>query len=199
MPEADFSDSIDRTVVRIAPIDEVQSDFAFWKTQPYQRRIATVEDIRREYHGWAPGAHPDFRAFVRLLNEKDVRYLIVGGSAVAFHGHPRYTKDLDLWIDRNPENAGRLIHALDAFGFGAVGLSDDDSLKPGRIIQLGRPPHRIDILTELRGVRFPDAFEGRITADIDGVPFQFIALEDLKRNKRAVGRHQDLADLENLE
>ena len=143
--------------------------------------------------------HPDFREFAASLNEHDVRYLVAGGYAVAYHGHPRYTKDIAFWIEREPENVRRLLDALSAFGFGSVGLEEEDFLEPDQIVQLGYPPNRIDLLTDLEGVDFPSAHAERVTEDIDGVPVHFIGLDDLKRNKRAVGRHQDLADLENLE
>ena len=143
--------------------------------------------------------HPDFAAFVESLNAHDVRYLVVGGYAVAFHGHPRYTKDFDIWIDATPENAKRLLDALDAFGFGALDLAISDFLEPDMVVQLGYPPNRIDLLTELPGITFKESYKSLITMDVQGISVQVIGLEQLKRNKRAVGRHQDLADLENLE
>lgn len=142
--------------------------------------------------------HPDFVAFVELLNAHDVRYLIVGGYAVAFHGHPRYTKDLDIWVDATVENAGRLLDALAAFGFGSLGLAVDDFLQPDTIIQLGDPPNRIDLLTELPGVTFNESYQSFVTIKVDDVPVHVIGLEELKTNKETVGRHQDLADLDNL-
>ncbi|NBC18541.1 MAG: hypothetical protein GVY18_14640 [Bacteroidetes bacterium] len=142
---------------------------------------------------------PDFREFAACLNAREVRYLIVGGYAVAFHGHPRYTKDLDVWIERTPENVRKLLRALDDFGFGSVGLGADDFLEPDQIIQLGYPPLRIDLLTSLDGVTFEVCYKNRQTLDVDEVRLFFIGLECLRSNKRASGRHQDLADLENLE
>lgn len=142
---------------------------------------------------------PDFREFVACLNAREVRYLIVGGYAVAFHGHPRYTKDFDVWIERTPENVERLLAALDDFGFGSVGLEAADFLEPDQIIQLGNPPHRIDILTSLDGVEFAVCYQDRETMQAEQVAVYFIGLEGLRANKRASGRHQDLADLENLE
>lgn len=194
-----MNDRIDRTAVRITPIDRIDSDYAFWKTQSYQRRLSTVEEIRREYHRWQdqpPSA--DFRDFAAILNKYAVRYLIVGGYAVAFHGHPRYTKDLDIWIERTPENARKLIAALDDFGFGAVGLDESDFLKPRQVVELGNPPNRIDLFTDLKGVEFAEAHERRVTDEFDAVTLHFIGREDLKRSKQAAGRLQDLADLENL-
>ncbi|MGI9173888.1 MAG: hypothetical protein ACR2GR_01025 [Rhodothermales bacterium] len=142
---------------------------------------------------------PDFREFVALLNAHEVRYLVVGGYAVAFHGHPRYTKDLDVWIDRDPANAARLLLALADFGFGSVGLTTEDFLKPDQVVQLGRPPNRIDLITRLEGVDFASCYPYRETPEVGGIQIAFIDLDHLKQNKRAVGRYQDLADLENLE
>lgn len=142
---------------------------------------------------------PDFREFAACLNAHEVRYLIVGGYAVAFHGHPRYTKDLDVWIERTRENVERLLRGLDDFGFGEVGLKERDFLEPEQIIQLGYPPLRIDLLTSLTGVDFEQCYSDREVLDVEGVELPFIGLEGLRANKRASGRHQDLADLENLE
>ena len=142
---------------------------------------------------------PDFREFAACVNAHEVRYLIVGGYAVAFHGHPRYTKDLDVWIERTLENAQRLLRGLGDFGFGSAGLEEDDFLEPEQIIQLGFPPLRIDLLTSLTGVEFEECYKKREALDVEGVHLPFIGLEELRANKRASGRHQDLADLENLE
>lgn len=141
----------------------------------------------------------DFREWFGLLNAHSVRYLVVGGYAVAFHGHPRYTKDIDVWVDATQANAGRLLDALDAFGFGSLGLELDDFVLPDRVVQLGRPPNRIDLLTSVSGVEFDEAWADRITSESDGVPIHFINVDALRRNKLATGRLQDLADLEALE
>ena len=194
-----MADGMDKNAVRISKIDQVESDFAYWQAQPHEQRLRTVEEIRREYHGWPEGVRPYFQEFVGLLNARDARYLVVGGYAVAFHGHPRYTKDINIWIEREADNVHRVLEALVDFGFGSVGLSESDFTAADQIIQLGRPPNRIDLLTTLRGIDFPTAFANKVTAEIFGEPVHFIGLADLKRNKRAVGRHQDLADLENLE
>ncbi len=142
---------------------------------------------------------PDFREFVACANAHDVRFLIVGGYAVAFHGHPRYTKDLDVWVESTAENAQRLLKALEEFGFGALDLQVEDFLEPDQVIQLGYPPLRIDLLTSVSGVSFDECYPNRQAVEADGVELPFIGLADLKANKRASGRHQDLADLENLE
>lgn len=140
----------------------------------------------------------DFKEFIASLNANEVRYLIVGGYAVAFHGHPRYTKDLDVWIEVSKENAQRVLRALESFGFGGLELSADDFAQPGQIIQLGYPPQRIDLMTSADGVSFADCYAAKVEAELDGVKICFIDLEHLKQNKRATGRAQDLADVENL-
>jgi predicted nucleotidyltransferase len=141
----------------------------------------------------------DFKEFIESLTANYVRYLIVGGYAVALHGHPRYTKDLDVWVDRSRENAQALIQALAQFGMGSLGLSEEDFLVPDQVVQLGYPPDRIDILVSISGVEFPECFARRVEVSLDGVNVNFIDLEHLKQNKKASGRMQDLADLEKLE
>ncbi len=142
---------------------------------------------------------PDFREFIQSLNDNQVRYLVVGGYAVAFHGNPRYTKDLDVWIEMTPENATRVVMALKQFGFESLGLKEGDFLVPDQILQLGFPPNRIDVHNTLEGVDFSECYAARIQAKMDGMAVNLVDLENLKKNKRACGRHQDLADLENLE
>ncbi len=141
----------------------------------------------------------DFREFLKLLNKNNVKYLVVGGYALAFHGHPRYTKDIDIWVLVNPDNAENIVKTLSDFGFSTLKLKKDDFLEPGYVIQLGYPPHRIDILTSVTGLNFEDCYPKKIEIDIDGLKVSFIDLENFKKNKKAVGRFQDLADLENLE
>jgi len=140
----------------------------------------------------------DFREFIQSLNGNDVRYLVVGGYAVAFHGHPRYTKDLDIWIELSAENASRMVKALEQFGFESLGLTEGDFQVPDQVVQLGYPPNRIDIVATPDGVDFATCYASRVQSEIDGVPIQFIDLDNLRRNKAASGRLQDLADLEHL-
>jgi predicted nucleotidyltransferase len=140
----------------------------------------------------------DFKEFIASLNANQVRYLIIGGYAVAFHGYPRYTKDIDIWIERSAANAARMVKALEDFGFGSLGLEVKDFLEVDQIIQLGYPPARIDLLTSAPGVDFEQCYASRVEVDIEGVRVNFIDLDNLRRNKRAAGRMQDLADLENL-
>ena len=141
----------------------------------------------------------DFKEFIQSLNDNGVRYLVVGGYAVALHGYPRYTKDMDVWVEMTPQNASKIVKALDQFGFGSLDVKESDFTVPDQMLQLGYPPRRIDILTTLPGVEFSECYSVHTTVDIEGVPVAFIDLENLKKNKKATGRHQDLADLENLE
>ena len=141
----------------------------------------------------------DFKEFIQLLNDNQVRYLVLGGYAVALHGYPRYTKDIDIWIEMSSLNAYNLIKALEGFGFGSLGLTIDDFLTPDQVIQLGYPPNRIDLITTPDGVEFQTCYLSRIEVKIDYIIVNFIDLENLKKNKKASGRLQDLADLENLE
>jgi len=140
----------------------------------------------------------DLQEFIQSLNDNQVRYLVVGGYAVALHGHPRYTKDIDVWVEISPDNAKRMVKALDQFGFASLGLKEDDFLVPDQIIQLGYPPNRIDVISTLEGVDFEVCYAARVEVVIDTVPVNFIDLENLKKNKKAAGRPQDLADLEQL-
>ena len=141
----------------------------------------------------------NFKEFIQLLNKNRVKYLIVGGYAVALHGHPRYTKDLDIWIYVDTDNAVRLITTLNEFGFSSLDLASNDFMTFGNVVQLGSPPNRIDLLTSVDGVEFKSCYESKFEVEIEGIRINFINLEDLKKNKKASGRHQDLADLENLE
>lgn len=143
--------------------------------------------------------NPDFRAFIEYLNANGVRYLLVGGYAVAHHGHPRYTKDLDIWLEVTQDNSERVIRTLSDFGLSQLGLEPTHFLEPNAVIQLGYPPRRIDLLTSLDGVAFEDCYAKRLEVDWDGLKIALIDLDNLIRNKRASGRHQDLADVENLE
>jgi hypothetical protein len=140
----------------------------------------------------------DLREFIELLNAREARYLVVGAFAVAYHGHPRYTGDIDLFVDASVENGQRLLSAIKDFGFSDTGLTLSDLTQPDQVIQLGVSPNRIDLMTFLSGVSFENAWASRDQGEIDGVRVSFISREMLKRNKTASGRFQDLADLEHL-
>ena len=141
----------------------------------------------------------NFKEFIELLNANEVRYLIVGGYAVSHHGHPRYTKDIDIWIESEPANAVRALSVLSDFGFGELGIEREDLLKEDHIIQLGYPPNRIDLITSLEGVEFGRCYKQRSVTQVGEINLNFISCEDLIRNKRATGRPQDLADVDHLE
>jgi hypothetical protein len=142
---------------------------------------------------------PDFLDLLTELNAADARYLLVGGHAVGFHGRPRATKDIDLWIEASAENAGRVMSALHAFGAPLGDLTEKDFAAPGTGFRMGTPPFRIEILTEISGVAFEDAWRRREQREIDDVCCFVISRDDLLRNKRAAGRPQDLADVDALE
>ena len=141
----------------------------------------------------------DLREFLELLNSRHVDYVIVGAHSLAFHGRPRYTGDLDILIQPTAENAAKLVELLHGFGFAEAGFAETDFTQAEQVIQLGRPPNRIDLLTSLTGVPTAAAFSSKMAAEIDGVPVFVLSKEVLIQNKRAVGRPQDLADLAELE
>ncbi len=140
----------------------------------------------------------DFKEFIELLNEHDVRYLVVGGYAVNFHGYPRYTRDIDLWIWMDAENIKKLIGTIKDFGFGSLELTVSDFSNPENIIQLGYEPNRIDLLVDIEGVRFNECFKRKEIAELEEVPVNFISMDDLIKAKTEAGRLQDLADAEQL-
>jgi predicted nucleotidyltransferase len=140
----------------------------------------------------------DFKEFLQLLNDHEVKYLLVGGYAVGYHGFPRATVDMDIWVAINPQNAQKIVTVLEEFGFNFPELNVDLFLKQDKIIRMGIPPMRLEILTTVSGVEFEICYQNRIIAELDGVQIDMIGLDDLKRNKLAAGRHKDLNDLENL-
>jgi hypothetical protein len=140
----------------------------------------------------------DFREFVTLLNEAGVKYLIVGGYAVAYHGYPRYTGDLDIWIWIEDENVSKVLRSIHAFGFASVNLQLTDLKTPASVIQLGYPPFRIDIMTSVDGLEFEGCYARKEDIDIDGLNISFLDFNSLIENKKSTGRLQDLADVEKL-
>ena len=140
----------------------------------------------------------DFHELFECFARNDVRYLIIGGWALAAHGVQRMTEDIDVWVLPDSANASAVMEALREFGFGETDLVEDDFMAPDTVIQLGYPPNRVDILTTPSCVSFDSCWDGRIEVQLDGLIVPFIGLEGLKANKRAVGRLQDLADLEAL-
>jgi predicted nucleotidyltransferase len=142
--------------------------------------------------------HPDFKDFLRLLNSHDVKYLVVGGYAVGYYGYPRATGDLDIWIMVSEENAEKTAQALRDFGMPKKEVMKDLFTTKDKIIRMGVPPVRIEIITGASGVIFEECYVRREVIDIEGIPINFISLEDLKTNKQACGRYKDMEDLKNL-
>lgn len=145
------------------------------------------------------GICQDFKELLESFNAKNVEYVIVGAHALAHHGHIRATKDIDLYVRPSEENSRRVMAALDAFGFGNVGLSAEDFQKPGQIIQLGYPPVRIDLVTSIEGVSWEEADVGKSPGEYGREPVSFLGRAELIANKKAAGRPQDLADVDKLE
>lgn len=140
----------------------------------------------------------DFRDLLELFNEAGVRYLVAGGYATSVYAVPRYTKDLVIWLEPTEENAKAVLVALEKFGFGSVGLQTEDFTKPDHVIQLGYEPNRVDLLTQLKGLDFETAFTRKNVFKLSDVEVNFISPDDLVTNKQAVGRLQDLADVEQI-
>lgn len=141
----------------------------------------------------------DFREFLQLLNSKKIKYLVVGGYAVGFHGYPRATGDLDIWIDINRPNALKIVEALKDFGFDLPELKTDLFLQTEKVIRMGVPPMRLEIITSIDGVLFKPCYKNRVIADLGEIKVNFISKDDLLINKRASGRPQDLVDFEKLQ
>ena len=141
---------------------------------------------------------PDFKEFLSLLHTHRVKYLLVGGYAVAAHGYPRFTGDMDVWIQTNTENAESVLRVCREFGFDVPNLRVELFTDPKQMTRMGHPPLRIEILNSVSGLNFESAWENRINEVWDGIPVSLISLQDLRINKLASGRLKDLADLENL-
>ena len=141
---------------------------------------------------------PDFKDFLKLLNEHKVQYLLIGGYAVGYHGYPRATADMDIWVAIHPDNAGKIVTVLCEFGFDVPELTADLFLQENQIVRMGVPPIKLEIVTSISGVEFDECYQERITDVLDGVKVDLIDLTHLKINKKASGRYKDLADLENL-
>ena len=140
----------------------------------------------------------DFRDFIGLLNARRVRYLVVGGYAVAYHGYPRTTGDIDIFVELSPRNAAAMVEVFVRFGFATEGLKPEFFMDKGEVVRLGREPLKLEILNDISGVTFAKCYRRRVRARIEGLRVNFIDLPDLVRNKRASGRDKDKLDLKNL-
>jgi len=142
---------------------------------------------------------PDFEDFIQFLNQYEVDYMIVGGYAMAFHGNPRYTGDLDIWIDISESNAEKILLVIQAFGFSSLGFKKEDFLKENLINQIGYPPLRIDILTNIDGIDFKEAYTQKQVIEIEDLKANYIGLRDLIQNKKTSGREKDIIDVKTLQ
>lgn len=140
----------------------------------------------------------DLREFVELLLANKVEFVVVGAYAVAFHGYPRYTQDIDLFVRSSASNARKLTVLIRSFGFESLGLKQEDFYDPDVVIQLGHPPNRIDVITRIDGVTFDRVWENKVEGDLDGLNVYFIDLESLLLNKASTGRAKDKGDAEEL-
>jgi len=161
-----------------------------WSASRQSRRFAK--------HTTMESLNPDFLDFITLLEKKSVEYLVVGGYAVGFHGFPRYTGDMDFFVAVSEANARRLMEVFEEFGFGDIGLTKEDFLKPSFVIEIGREPRKIQVLTGIDGVTFDECRTTAVECDYLGQKIKFIGLEELIRNKKASGRGKDLIDVEEL-
>jgi len=141
----------------------------------------------------------DFKEFLKLLNSKEIEYLVIGGYAVGFHGYPRATGDMDVWIAIHENNASKIVEALKQFGFDLPDLKKEIFLTEKKVIRMGIPPMRLEILTSIDGVHFEDCYKNRIVADFGDFKVNFISRDDLLQNKRSSGRPQDLVDVGKLQ
>ena len=180
--------------------EEAEADREYWSGFSPDERVTLIADLRQEWNTMNSINEPpsrDFTDFLELLAQHEVKALIIGAFAVAFHAKPRFTKDLDIFVEATPENAERLLRAVDAFGFGTLGLTVDDFVA-GRVTQLGYPPNRIDLVTSIDGVTFEEAWASRVAGKYGAVDVWYIGRDALVRNKAAAARPQDLMDLATL-
>lgn len=179
--------------------EEAQADREYWSQYSPDERLAQMDDLRKHWAAMNGQQQPnrDHAEFLACLNRQSVRVLVVGAHALAVHAKPRYTKDLDLFVEPSPENARRIVAAIADFGFADLGINETDFVEH-RIVQLGMPPNRIDLMTSIDGVSFEEAWAGRIEGTFAGERVFFIGRDELARNKAAAGRPQDLADLDTL-
>ena len=141
---------------------------------------------------------PDFKDFLRLLNDHEVEYLLVGGYAVALHGYVRYTADMDIWVMTSPENAAKVVQVLQDFGIPKADELQPIFLLEKRVLGMGMPPYKIEVVTTIDGVSFEECYANRVSVEIEGVNIPYLSLSDLRKNKKASGRYKDLNDLQHL-
>jgi hypothetical protein len=181
---------------------QYEDEKKFWEKASIEFKLNALEEIRESYFKLKilikMKSVQDFEAFIELLNKNEVKYLVVGGYAFAIHAYPRFTIDIDFLILTSKENVEKIILALKEFGFSKLDISSDDLMKAGKVIQLGNPPYRIDILTSIDGISFENAWKNKITGKYGNQTLYFISKEDLIINKKASGRKKDIDDLQDL-
>ncbi len=189
--------SLDRSAFSVGRFQDDDSQVDYWLAQPAEQRLAALELLRESYNPDAYAAQR-LRGFLRLLNEPNVRYLVIGGYAVAYHGYPRYTGGLDVFVEASQENAARLVEVYGEFGFNRSDLKPEMFMIPDNVVRIGHEPVRLEVLTSITGVAFTDAYVRRIQVDVNGLVVPFIALVDLLKNKTSTGRGKDRVDVEAL-
>jgi predicted nucleotidyltransferase len=178
-----------------------QFDVDFWQQQGDEAIFEAAWElvaIAEEFKGSSVELKPDFKDLLRVLNQNQVMYLIVGGYAVMKYTEPFYTKDLDIWIEPTPENARRTHEALIHFGAPMADLTVHDLAQPQIVFQFGMAPVRVDVMTSIDAVTFEEAWERRVQTDLGGIPISIISLQDLIRNKEAASRDTDKIHLSRL-
>jgi hypothetical protein len=180
--------------------EEAEADREFWMRFSGEERVGIIDTLKTQWSDMTGEMKPtrDQADFLGCLNHQGVRALLVGAHAVAFHAKPRFTGDIDIFVEPSEENARRVVAAIEEFGFGELGLQPSDFASPGRAVQLGIEPNRIDILTRIAAITFDEAWKSRVEATYAGHRVCFIGREELIRNKEAVGRGRDRDDADLL-
>ncbi len=194
-----YSGVMDLTVAKFSSHEEAEkANREYYRSLPPQQRIQILLELIARHSPTMTPLEKDLREFIELLNSHGVEYVVLGGFALAFHGHPRFTGDLDILVRISRENAERVHAVVQEVGFASTGLSPAGFTDSDRIVQLGQPPVRIDILTKASGVEFDEVWRTRVHGEIDGAPVDFISRECLIKNKKATDRPQDRVDLDTI-
>ena len=180
-------------------LSDSNTDVTYWLSQPPAARIAAVQELRNQYRLLVKMELTNiFEDFIKRLNASQAQYIIAGGFAVALYGYPRYTGDIDVWINPTSENAEKVLSAIQEIGFTEGDVNMEDLTTADIVVQLGYPPNRIDISTGMAGIEFNECWSRKAVMPFGDQMANFISLEDLKTNKKATARQQDLLDLQNL-
>ncbi|MCX2738903.1 nucleotidyltransferase domain-containing protein [Pontibacter anaerobius] len=180
-------------------MSDSNDDLSYWLSQPAEARLAAVQQLRAQYSILVQmELTQDFQEVIKQLNAAKAEYLIAGGFAVAVYGYPRYTGDIDIWINPTEDNAQKVLAVLYELGYDPQEVNLEDLTTEDVVVQLGYPPNRIDLSTGLSGVDFETCWQNKAAMPFGDVVANFISLKDLKKNKQATARQQDLLDLENL-